>query len=583
MWSNLFLIKILLTLTTFIDHIPASEAAAVRQNSILIESNSVQRVVGETQRTEARGLKRVFLSNRTVACNDGSQAGFYLRRSAVFSRRWIVYLEGGMYCYDYKSCRDRWLNARNLMTSAQWTDTKEVGGILSPHPDENPYWHDANHVIVPYCSSDSWSGTKSIPDTRDGWRFMGSLIVKQVIADLIPLGLGNTQGAELLLAGSSAGGVGVMLNLDKIRHFLVQERGLRVTVRGISDSGWFLDREPYVPGAIASTDVVKQGWNLWNGAVPEACRKKHSREPWRCYFGHRLYPTLKAPLFVFQWLFDEEQMKADGVWAPKSPQQWDYIHGMGNALRDSLENVTAVFAPSCIGHSVLNNRDWLHIRVNNISLSDALKCWEQSTQKIRRKPRTKEERERRRLRRQKQEERRLKRLQKKLRENEERKAKGQGKKAKKNKKNQDRKNPNRPTKIPKRHSQHNLNALLLPKSPTEGDDFTGYVQDEANATQSKRQRKRRKNQKRRHQQNNHQEAQKSSPDTEKCTALRLLERCSWPQCNHSCPTFTNPVTGKKMTDLELLSSFGMEVEAAASALGVDMQTLKNMDLITVLT
>lgn len=136
--------------------------------------------------------------------------------------------------------------------------------------------------------------------------------------------------------------------------------------------------------------------------------------------------------------------------------------------------------------------------------------------------------------------------------------------------------------MPKRHSQHNLNALLLPpNNPMDGNEFTGYVQDEANATQSKRQRKRRKNQKRPHQ-NNHQERQRS-PATEKCSTLRLLERCSWPQCNHSCPTFTNPTTGKKMTDLELLSSFGMEVEAAASALGVDMQTLKNMDLITVLT
>ncbi|XP_059615288.1 palmitoleoyl-protein carboxylesterase NOTUM [Phlebotomus argentipes] len=565
--------SILLALTLV--HIPANEAAAVRQNSILIESNSVQRVVGETRRlAESRsravsGLKRVFLSNRTVACNDGSQAGFYLRRSSVFSRRWIVYLEGGMHCYDQKSCRDRWLNVRHLMTSTQWSETKDVGGILSPHPEENPYWHDANHVLVPYCSSDSWSGTKTTPDTRDGWRFMGSLIVRQIISDLIPLGLGNTQGSELLLAGSSAGGVGVMLNLDKIRHFLVQERGLKVTVRGISDSGWFLDREPYVPGAIASTDVVKQGWNLWNGAIPEACRKKHPSEPWRCYFGHRLYPTLKAPLFVFQWLFDEEQMKADSVWAPKSPQQWDYIHGMGNALRDSLDNVTAVFAPSCIGHSVLNSRDWLHIRVNNISLSDALRCWEQSTERTRRKPRTKEERDRRR---QKQEERRLKRLQKRLKQNAAQEKKEQGKNVKKHRKNQEhKKNHNRSTRMPKR----NLNTLLMAK-PAGGDDTATYVQDEANATQSNRQRKKRKNQKRRHN-------QRRAPDTQKCSTLRLLERCSWPQCNHSCPTFTNPVTGKKMTDLELLSSFGMEVEAAASALGVDMQTLKNMDLITVLT
>lgn len=54
---------------------------------------------------------------------------------------------------------------------------------------------------------------------------MGSLIVRQVIDDLIPLGLGNYQGTELLMAGSSAGGLGVMLNLDNIKDFLQVERG----------------------------------------------------------------------------------------------------------------------------------------------------------------------------------------------------------------------------------------------------------------------------------------------------------------------------------------------------------------------
>lgn len=56
-----------------------------------------------------------------------------------------------------------------------------------------------------------------------------------------------------------------------------------------------------------------------------------------------------------------------------------------------------------------------------------------------------------------------------------------------------------------------------------------------------------------------------------------MERCSWPQCNHSCPTLTNPLTGEEMRFLELLSSFGLDIEAVATALGVDMQTLNNMD------
>lgn len=200
-----------------------SDLAILDNNSIPYSSKSNHSVAQDAFRMDQRSLKRVFLSNRTISCNDGSQAGFYLRRSPG-STRWVVFFEGGWYCYDQKSCRSRWLRMRHLMTSVGWPEFRESAGILSPSAKENPYWHDANHVLVPYCSSDSWTGRKAVPDSRDGWRFMGSLIVRQVIADLIPLGLSHSQGSELLLAGSSAGGLGVMMNLDRVRTFLQQER-----------------------------------------------------------------------------------------------------------------------------------------------------------------------------------------------------------------------------------------------------------------------------------------------------------------------------------------------------------------------
>lgn len=68
-------------------------------------------------------------------------------------------------------------------------------------------------------------------------------------------------------------------------------------MRGVSDSAWFLDRAPYTPGAIAASESVKQGWKLWNGALPPSCVAEHPDEPWRCYFGHQLYNTLKGSLF----------------------------------------------------------------------------------------------------------------------------------------------------------------------------------------------------------------------------------------------------------------------------------------------
>lgn len=59
--------------------------------------------------------------------------------------------------------------------------------------------------------------------------------------------------------------------------------------------------------------------------------------------------------------------------------------------------------------------------------------------------------------------------------------------------------------------------------------------------------------------------------------FRLIERCTWPQCNHSCPKLHNPFTGEEMDFIELLKSFGLDMKSVANALGIDIQTLNSMD------
>ncbi|XP_055843396.1 palmitoleoyl-protein carboxylesterase NOTUM isoform X2 [Episyrphus balteatus] len=575
------------------------------KHRLIIGTNSILRQVEEAQvsNDHNRSLKKVFLSNRTVTCNDGSQAGFYLRKSAG-SKKWVVFLEGGWHCYDTKSCKARWMKLRHLMTSYQWPEFRNAGGILSGVPEENPYWHNANHVLVPYCSSDSWSGTKAQADDGDSWRFMGSLIIRQVIADLIPLGLGRGSVSELLLVGSSAGGLGVMLNLDRINHFLHHEKNLKVLVRGVSDSGWFLDREPFAPAAIGSSEAVRQGWKLWEGQLPESCVKQHKEEPWRCYFGYRLYPTLESPLFVFQWLFDEAQMRADNVGAPVTPQQWNYIHEMGGALRSSLENVSAVFAPSCIGHAVLSKRDWVNIKIDDVSLPKALRCWEQSTRrkrnnKLRRatetsiisspEKRKKHNQRHKHAEKQDKSQRNHHRLTKEERE-QRRRHNQQRRRNNQNNNNNKNKNPRRiktSTMNPNRFgniSENGTHTNRLHKNRRKNDKDGGHrnphhKKNNGNGNGGNKKRRRKE------QLQKEQPAimpvvksQKSNEDgpKQKCS-LRYLERCSWPQCNHSCPTLTNPATGEEMRFLELLTSFGLDIETVATALGVDMQTLINMD------
>ncbi|XP_039965268.1 palmitoleoyl-protein carboxylesterase NOTUM [Bactrocera tryoni] len=604
-----------------------------------------------------RALKLVQFNNMSVVCNDGSRAGFYLRKNPN-SKKWIVFLEGGWHCFDARSCRARWLRLRHLMTSTQWPEKRDVGGILSPLPEENPYWHSANHVLVPYCSSDSWSGTRDTIDENAKFRFMGAVILRNVIAELIPLGLGRIPGAELLLVGSSAGGLGVMLNLDRITNYLQQERKLMVTVRGVSDSGWFLDREPYTPATVGSSEAVRQGWKMWQGSLPEACVEQYQAEPWRCYFGYRLYPTLKAPLFVFQWLFDEAQMRADNVGAPVTPQQWNYIHEMGGALRSSLDNVTGVFAPSCIGHAVLSKRDWINIKIDDISLPSALRCWEHSTRPRRRRhniakqnhlehteqkrhrsnnehqriphknripkqhkgkkdnnnyepqngtrPRlSKAEREERRRLRHERQQRRQRKLQQQRNKNKQRNRHERRRNEAERKRNNNLPPNDNATALYEQHPNKKQRQHNKPKA-------NGVERKHRPGHKSRKERKEQRQQQqlklqnsgkfeRQHElqhdeqaietttqfdlQKRHMRRNRVPRVPEKC-ALRLLERCSWPQCNHSCPMVTNPLTGEEMRFLELLTSFGLDIEAVAAALGIDMQTLSNMDrteLINLLT
>lgn len=107
------------------DQSGASSGAGTSAEADVSNSNQLPAVTSPpTVVSVQKELKRVFLSNRTVTCNDGSQAGFYLRKSPG-SRRWVVFFEGGWHCYDHKSCRARWLKLRPLMTSAQWPETRD--------------------------------------------------------------------------------------------------------------------------------------------------------------------------------------------------------------------------------------------------------------------------------------------------------------------------------------------------------------------------------------------------------------------------------------------------------------------------
>lgn len=95
----------------------------------------------------------------------------------------------------------------------------------------------------------------------------------------------------------SAGGVGVMLNLDPIQKMLRQYSGM--SVHGITDSGWFVDQPPYdfedeADATPSPVEAVKRGIPYWHSQIPSRCRNLYINEPSKCFIGYKIYPTLSG-------------------------------------------------------------------------------------------------------------------------------------------------------------------------------------------------------------------------------------------------------------------------------------------------
>ncbi|XP_043319643.1 palmitoleoyl-protein carboxylesterase NOTUM isoform X2 [Cervus elaphus] len=275
-------------------------------------------------------LRLHLLLNTSVTCNDGSPAGYYLKESKG-SRRWLLFLEGGWYCFNRENCDSRYDTMRRLMSSKDWPRTRTGTGILSSQPEENPHWWNANMV---------------------------------------------------------AGGTGVLLNVDRVAEQLEELGYPAIQVRGLADSGWFLDNKQYRRTdcidtiTCAPTEAIRRGIRYWNGVVPERCRRQFKEgEEWNCFFGYKVYPTLRCPVFVVQWLFDEAQLTVDNVHLTGQPVQegqWLYIQNLGRELRNTLKDVPASFAPACLSHEIIIRSHWTDVQVKGTSLPRALHCWDRS-------------------------------------------------------------------------------------------------------------------------------------------------------------------------------------------------------------
>ena len=173
---------------------------------------------GTLAEAEANIGQWTYIDVEGSQCRDGSDVGIGVRLQPGADNL-VIYLEGGGACFNESTCNPE-SNPNNFSEGDFNTRMSLLGeaGLFSTTSAQNPV-ADWNMVYVPYCTGDVHAGTSpqnSLIDQQFGTdlgpqQFVGHLNVERALA-ILDRGL-DTPG-KVLLTGSSAGGLGALINFD---------------------------------------------------------------------------------------------------------------------------------------------------------------------------------------------------------------------------------------------------------------------------------------------------------------------------------------------------------------------------------
>ncbi len=314
---------------------------------------------------------------RDAVCNDGTPATYYYQSgSEEHETDWVVFLQGGGGCGDEADCKKRARVTEKYVSSSDYPDTIRQGGILSTDPSVNPDFHDWNHVYVSYCSSDLWAGSTTTTIDGETWHFNGHDIVTAVIEDLqnddIIEGTSLADGENLVFTGSSAGGAGVILNLDFVANQLPG-----VNVKGLADSAFpFAGIEAYSTVAMAPLFSEENAVNFQKWVFDPECIAQYPDEAIKCMQLDTLYEHIETPIYFFANQQDQNRLGNLGLSQPYDEAETDWIETVFvPAFLQAAEIVDAIYAPDESFHTIVASERFTTEYIDGVSLAEAFGDW----------------------------------------------------------------------------------------------------------------------------------------------------------------------------------------------------------------
>ena len=351
-------------------------------------------------------------------CNDGTASGYYIATSSFSSfssipikkrkdekQLWLIYLSGGGWCYDAKSCSDRWndpstgqggYNGTFHMSSSVWNNTCKKSGIFSL--DERNIFSHANKVYIPYCTSDAYMGNAERSKETNGWYFKGQSVIEEVLVDLhsrFQLGKGQN---VIIFAGGSAGARGLVMNEEKIKTKIASFEG-ESDVYFIIDAGLWQDVDPLDPTKFVGFQYQTNSalhMTKASNLIPKECKLMYNNNLWKCLYTSYRYPYLKTPSFSMVSYYDKWQLPFNleiesGIKAtyPWSSQQEAYAKQFAKYTATYLQSSAtnpqsfeinhsskSIFGMSCYNHHVSeSNEGYYEIKVGDerVTMAESVK------------------------------------------------------------------------------------------------------------------------------------------------------------------------------------------------------------------
>ncbi|KAK1313142.1 hypothetical protein QJS10_CPA06g00310 [Acorus calamus] len=354
-------------------------------SSLASSSNSGSHLVPMTLITGAASTGAV--------CLDGSPPAYNLHKgSGSGAKNWLLDFEGGGWCNDVSTCRERANSYRG--STKHMTKSKVFSGILGDDPSLNPDFYNWNQVKLRYCDGASFGGDGEYQNGNTTLYFRGQRIWDAIISDLLPKGLGSAN--KVLLSGCSAGGLATFLHCDDLAKRLPGT----TTVKCFSDAGFFLDVKD-VSGNYTMRSFVKDLVSLQGVTQNLDKNCTGSRiSPFECFFPQYALRYIKTPYFVlnaaydvfqFHHIFVPPSADSHGFWsrckqnpAHCTTDQISILQGFRNEMLQALSPLGdsrngGMFINSCFAHCQSELQEtWSgpdSPRLNNKTIAEMVGNW----------------------------------------------------------------------------------------------------------------------------------------------------------------------------------------------------------------